>query len=124
MLLIPIVLGVGAIVAAAATPLLRSRSRHQLLSAARERARAVYQRLGHCVETTDPGVDHQAAEQLRLAEERWHTTGALLAGAGTVEECQVAERAAAEGLRHVVVACQLLGIDPPDVPGDPAGVAP
>lgn len=115
--LIPIVLGVGAITVGAAAPLLRRRSRRHEMDAAKAGARAVYHRLGFCVETVDAGADAAAVEAMRRAEERWHTTGALLADADTVEECRVAEQTAREGLRHVADAGKRLGIEPPEVPG-------
>lgn len=110
---VPLAIGLGAIVASAAAPLLRSRARNAELAAAKASARSVYHQLGFGVETVGPGDDTEAATALRQAEERWHTTGALLADAESVEACAVAEQTAMEGLAHVRAACRRLGIPTP-----------
>lgn len=115
--IIPLVIGVGAVVAGAAVPAARASQRRQRLVQAKARARAVYRRLEFCVETIDPGADLTAADELSRASERWHTAGALLAEAVSEEQCAVAEDVAQEGLEHVAAACRKLGIDPPVISG-------
>ncbi|MGH3757610.1 hypothetical protein [Actinophytocola sp.] len=112
--LVPIVIGLGA-VAVGAVPALRARSRRHETDAARARARATCHRLGFGVETVAGAGHPQASEELRRAEERWHTAGALLARANTTEECTVAGQVATEGLAHLERACRLLGVDIPEV---------
>lgn len=110
--LIPIAIGLG-VLAGAAVPLLRQRAERDRTAAARTRARVTYQRLGHGVETIDPGANATAQAELARAAERWQTAGALLEEAGTFEECVDAERTAEEGLHHLIKGCRALGIEPP-----------
>lgn len=111
--LIPIAIGLGVLAAGVAGPLLRQLAERDRAAAAKARARVTHQRLGHGVETIDPGANAIAQTELARAAERWQTTGALLEEAGTFEECVDAERAAEEGLHHLVKACRALGIEPP-----------
>lgn len=108
--LIPIAIGLGAVAAAAAVTRLRGRGDGDALPAARARARAAHQRLGLGVDSMVP--DGPAAEDLRRARERWLTAGALIADATTVEACEVAGAAAAEGLRHLEAARRRSGAQP------------
>ena len=106
--LLPIVIGLGAVVAAAAVPRLRRRAdAGGVLAAAKARARAAHERLGAGVESVLP--DGPAAEDLRRARERWLTAGALLAQAATVEACEVAGGVAEEGLADLRAARMRFG---------------
>lgn len=113
--IIPLAIGVGAVVAGAAVPLMRASERRLRVAGAKASARAAYRQLGFCVETVPVSADADAAEELARATERWHTAGALLADATNVEQCMVAEKVVAEGMEHVAKACGALGIDPPEV---------
>ncbi|MBB3666342.1 MULTISPECIES: hypothetical protein [Prauserella salsuginis group] len=107
--IIPLAIGVGAVVAGAALPARRRSEHRRELAAATATARAAHNRLGFCLETLAPGDNAAAADSLARARERWHTTGALLAEATTAEECRVADEVAAAGMDHIVRACRLLG---------------
>lgn len=111
--IIPLVIGIGAVVAGAAVPALRASDRRLRVARAKASARADNRRLGFCVETISAGTDPTAAEELTRATERWHTAGALLADASNEEQCVVAEQVTAEGMDHVAKACVALGIEPP-----------
>ena len=113
--IIPLAIGLGAVVAGAAVPLLRAGERRQRVAGAKASARAACRQLGFCVETVPTGANADAAEELARAAERWHTAGALLAEATTEEQCAVAEKVVAEGMEHIANACTVLGIDPPEV---------
>lgn len=111
---VPLAIGLAVIVLGSLVPAARARSRRRELAEAKTRARARYHELGFGVETISAGGDAvAAANALSKAEERWHTTGALLADADTTEECLVAERVAEEGLALLDEAGRHLGIDRP-----------
>ncbi|GAA1192599.1 hypothetical protein [Prauserella alba] len=107
--IIPLAIGVGAVVAGAALPARRRGERRREFAAAAASVRAAYNRLGFCLDTLTPGEDAAAADSLARARERWHTTGALLSEATTAEECRVAAEVAAAGMDHVDRACRVLG---------------
>lgn len=111
--------GVAALAVGAVVPLVRLRARKRAFEGAQTRARAAAARLGYCVETLHGGDDRAATHLLLDATERWHTAGALLATAGSPQECDVAASTAAEGLAAVRRACVLLGIAVPGTAGAP-----
>jgi hypothetical protein len=110
---LPWVIGVLLIAAAALVPLLRGGARRRAFAAAKARATSAYERLGFSVETVATQGNQRAADAMTDAEERWNTAGALLAEATTAQECVVAEQAAREGIDRVREACRLLKIEVP-----------
>jgi hypothetical protein len=111
----PWIIGAVLLVAGAAVPFWTVGARKRDVEGSEARARAVYERLGFCVETVHPGDDPYVVRLLADAAERWHTTGAVLARAATAGEYEVATRTAREGLGYVADACDRLGLPVPEL---------
>lgn len=102
--LLPWIIGGVFLLAGAVVPMWSIGARKRAVEGAQARARTAYERLAFCVETVQAGDDPYATQLLADARERWHTTGAVLAGATTPGEYKVAEQTAQQGLRWIAEA--------------------
>jgi hypothetical protein len=97
------------VAAGALVPVLAGRNNRLTSNDEAVAARSRYHQLGHYVEDAEQLDDEQATALLRTARERYHTTGATLAGATTEKDFLLALRIAEEGLAAVAEAYARIG---------------
>jgi hypothetical protein len=92
--------------------------------AAHAEVEALYQRLGHDIETLDDGGDPASRQALTDAGERYNTAGAQLGSATTTGELAVIRSIVVDGLHATRVIRTHQGLDPGPDPALPTPAAP
>jgi hypothetical protein len=105
--------------------MLRHHHTDEAFLAAHAEVEALYQRLGHDVETLDDGGDPASRQALTDAGERYNTAGAQLGHATTTGELAVVRSIVVDGLHATRLIRTRQGLDPgPDPAVAPTPAAP